>query len=258
MITEPVPDLTDLAFEGRNKEYGAYRLRKRYNRYVIVSLILGVIIFLTIVLVPLVYYLMDPVELVDDDFLYTIEYSEMEMPPVEDFSKYAQTFSQPEELPQQAPVVTDSAILEKEKPKEEPVQEQPRESNSSDSVSQPGGTGLGEGSEDDSGLALTADVRPEYPGGDYARLRFLSNNIRYPEEAIRKKVQGVVMVSLIVEKDGTVSNIRIVNGIGGGCDEEAVRVVSSMPRWTPAKRNGKPVRIILKMPVVFRIPGTPK
>ena len=66
------------------------------------------------------------------------------------------------------------------------------------------------------------------------------------------------MVSLIVEKDGTVSNIRIVNGIGGGCDEEAVRVVSSMPRWTPAKRNGKPVRIILKMPVVFRIPGTPK
>lgn len=257
MITEPVPDLTDLAFEGRNKEYGAYRLRKRYNRYVVISLVLGVVIFLSIVLVPMVYYLMDPVELVDDDFLYTIEYSEMEIPPVEDFSKYAQTFSQPEELPQQAPVVTDSAVLEKEKPREEPVQ-QPRETTSSDTVSQPGGTGLGDGSEDDSGLALTADVRPEYPGGDYARLRFLSNNIRYPEEAIRKKIQGVVMVSLIVEKDGGVSNIKIVNGIGGGCDEEAVRVVSSMPRWTPARRNGKPVRIILKMPVVFRIPGASK
>ena len=258
MIREPVSDLTDLAFEGRNKEYGAYRLRKRYNRYVIISLVVGVVIFLTIVLVPLAYYLMDPVELSDDDFLYTIEYSEMEMPPVEDFSKYAQTFSQPEELPEQAPVVTDSAILEQEKPKEEPVQEKPADPGPPDSVSQAGGSGLGEGSEDDSGLALTADVHPVFPGGDYARLRFLSNNIRYPDDAIRRKIQGVVMVSFIVEKDGGISNIRIVNGIGGGCDEEALRVVSSMPRWTPAKRHGKPVRIILKMPVVFRIPGTPK
>jgi protein TonB len=258
MIMDPVPDLTDLAFEGRNKEYGAYRLRKRYNRYVVISLLIGVIAFLTLVLVPLFYYLMDPVELQDDDFLYTLEYSEMEMPPVEDFSKYVQTLSQPEEKPQQAPVVTDSAILEQEKPKEEPENKPTEEISNTDTVSQPGGSGLGEGSEDDSGLALSADVRPEFPGGDYARLRFLSNNIRYPEEAIRKKIQGVVMVSLIVEKDGGISNIRIVNGIGGGCDEEAVRVVNSMPKWIPAKRNGKPVRIILKMPVVFRIPGAPK
>lgn len=252
-----IPDLNELAFERRNKEYGAYHLRKRYFRFLLISTIIGIIIAGFISLIPLVYYYFEPVPLLDDDYLFEAEYTvfndEHDWP-----EKMAYAAAKlPEEPKLQQPVVTDSVPPEKEKPKEEPPEVKPDEHPVHvDSSGQKSGSGLGQGTGDDGSVMVTADIHPQFPGGNDARLKFLRQNVRYPEEAVKKQIQGVVMTSFIVERDGTLSNIKIISGIGGGCDEEAIRVINTMPRWEPAKRNGKPVRIILKMPILFRIPGT--
>lgn len=256
MKQERIPDLTDLAFAGRNKDYGAYRLRKRYFRYLTIAFFTGTLLAAVLVIVPELYYYFEPVPLIDDDYLYEVEYSVMNVLPDEELNALAQAMVKPPEQ-QAVPVVTDSVVPEKEKPVEEkkpdtrvnPDQKQ-------DSANQQTGSGIGNGDGGETGVSVIADVRPQFPGGDESRLKFLRQNIQYPEEAIRKRIQGVVMTSFIIERDGSISNIRIIAGIGGGCDEEAIRVIRQMPRWEPAKRNGKVVRIILKMPILFRIPGT--
>ena len=87
------------------------------------------------------------------------------------------------------------------------------------------------------------EIMPEFPGGEAALLRFLQMNIRYPAEAVTKNIQGKVMVEFVVEKDGSISQPRVFKGIGGGCNEESLRVVKLMPKWKPAKQAGKFVRV---------------
>lgn len=97
---------------------------------------------------------------------------------------------------------------------------------------------------------------PSFPGGDYERQIFLSNNIKYPDLAARYKIQGVSCVSFIVDKNGEITNVKVLRGIGGGCDEEAVRVIKMMPRWSPGTQNGKPVRVLFNMPIYFKLSGS--
>ena len=99
---------------------------------------------------------------------------------------------------------------------------------------------------------------PEYPGGDDARIKFMVENIKYPEQAKKNGIQGVVFVSYVVEKDGKISNIKTIRGIGGGCDEEAERVISLMPNWKPGIQRGQPVRVQFNLPVRFSLDKTNK
>jgi len=96
---------------------------------------------------------------------------------------------------------------------------------------------------------------PDFPGGDAARMQFLRDNIKYPQIARESGIQGTVYVTFVVEKDGRVTDIRVLRGIGGGCDEEAIRVIKAMPRWTPGKQRGKPVRVQFNMPIKFTLQG---
>jgi protein TonB len=98
-----------------------------------------------------------------------------------------------------------------------------------------------------------AEVMPEFPGGDQALFDFVSKNVVYPEEAKDKEIAGRVLVSFVVEKDGSIGEVKVVQGIGGGCDEEAVRVVKAMPKWKPGKDKGKPVRVSYMMPFTFKL-----
>jgi protein TonB len=94
---------------------------------------------------------------------------------------------------------------------------------------------------------------PEYPGGDEARLNFLRNNIKYPQMAREAGIQGTVFVNFTVEKDGSITQVKIARGIGGGCDEEAIRVTKMMPKWKPGKQRGKEVRVSYNMPIKFTL-----
>ena len=97
------------------------------------------------------------------------------------------------------------------------------------------------------------EVNPEFPGGMEALIKYLSENIKYPEQAKKDKTQGKVYISFVVEKDGSVADAKVLRGIGGGCDEEALRVVNAMPNWTPGKQRNTPVRVQFNLPVAFKL-----
>ena len=94
---------------------------------------------------------------------------------------------------------------------------------------------------------------PEFPGGEKALYEYIKNNIRYPEVARTSGITGTVYVQFVVEKDGSISDVKVLRGIGGGCDEEAVRVVKSMPKWKPGKQRGQPVRVYYTLPIDFKL-----
>jgi protein TonB len=102
-------------------------------------------------------------------------------------------------------------------------------------------------------IFIIVEQNPEYPGGDEARLNFLRNNIKYPQMAREAGIQGTVYVSFVVEKDGSVTQVKILRGIGGGCDEEAIRVTRMMPKWKSGKQRGKEVRVSYNMPIKFTL-----
>lgn len=95
---------------------------------------------------------------------------------------------------------------------------------------------------------------PSFPGGDKARSEYISNNLKYPQTAIEKGVQGRVFVGFIVEPDGSISNVKVLRSLGSGCDEEAMRVIKSMPKWEPGKQGGQAVRVNYQIPVNFSLP----
>jgi protein TonB len=98
---------------------------------------------------------------------------------------------------------------------------------------------------------LIVEENPSYPGGDEARLTFLRKNMKYPQMAKESGIQGQVFVGFVVERDGSITQVKILRGIGGGCDEEALRVAKMMPKWNPGKQRGKAVRVSYNMPIKF-------
>ncbi|HEU4717791.1 MAG TPA: energy transducer TonB [Bacteroidia bacterium] len=100
-----------------------------------------------------------------------------------------------------------------------------------------------------------AEVMPQFPGGQSAFMLYLQQNIRYPADERKHHREGVVYVSFVVEKDGSITNVRCVKGVNGapGLSDEAVRVISAMPAWSPGSTNGKPVRVEVTQPVRFAL-----
>lgn len=94
---------------------------------------------------------------------------------------------------------------------------------------------------------------PEFAGGEKARNRFLAENITYPMSATLEGIQGTVYVSFTVDKTGNVTNVKLLQGIGGDCDAEAIRVIQLMPKWIPGTENGQPVDMIFNMPIYFKL-----
>lgn len=97
------------------------------------------------------------------------------------------------------------------------------------------------------------EVFPRFPGGNEALMRYLSNNLRYNSTAIEFGISGRVFISFVVQADGSISEVRILKGLGYGLDEEAIRVVKSMPRWIPGTQNGRPVAVAYNLPIQFSL-----
>lgn len=102
-------------------------------------------------------------------------------------------------------------------------------------------------------IQIAPEVDAEYPGGYEALMRFMAENIKYPKLAKESGISGKVYVTFVVEKDGSIGHVKIAREIGGGCGAEAVRVIKSMPKWTPGKQNGRPVRTSYTIPVNFEL-----
>lgn len=97
------------------------------------------------------------------------------------------------------------------------------------------------------------DVMPLPPGGMSGLMTFMSENLKYPEQAREKGIEGVVIVSFVIQKDGSIANPEILRGIGAGCDAEALRVVKSFPNWTPGEKGGKKVNTQMQLPIKYKL-----
>jgi len=102
-------------------------------------------------------------------------------------------------------------------------------------------------------IFMVVEQMPEYPGGIKSLYKYIGTNIRYPNIARENGVEGKVYVNFVVEPTGKVSNVKVLRGIGAGCDKEAIRVVKTMPAWTPGRQRGKPVRVSYNLPISFKI-----
>ena len=102
-------------------------------------------------------------------------------------------------------------------------------------------------------IFLVVEEMPSFPGGEAKMYGYIGKNIVYPRMAKESGISGRVFVGFVVEKDGSVTDVKILRGIGGGCDEEAIRVIKTMPKWKPGKQRGKAVRVAYRMPIKFTL-----
>lgn len=102
-------------------------------------------------------------------------------------------------------------------------------------------------------IFTVVETQPQFPGGEDSLYNFIYSNLRYPQSAMRYKLEGRVFITFVVEKDGSITNVKIKRDIGGGCGHEAKRVVEMMPKWIPGKQNGKPVKVQFNLPIIFKL-----
>lgn len=264
----------DLVFENRNKSYGAYELRRNYNRRLGRALLIASFFVIMLFFYPLIQQrfmsgdLSDP--FVQDQYDDSIVVS---LPPLKKpVEKQTSTASLSKPDPVKVkmkrfvePVAVSTPVTENP-PTIAELQGSTIASQNSDGVESTAslsaaasGNGTGSGVADASGdgseivVPDLLEKYPEFPGGMSAFMKFLRKNLRYPERAAEAGVGGKVLVSFVVEKDGRLTDIRIVRGIGFGCDEEAARVLKKSPAWEPGIQNNRQVRVLYTIPLHFQL-----
>lgn len=261
--------LNDMIFEGRNKLYGAYYLRKIYDDYVLRAMAIAIFGFASVVFGPILWELVKPEPEVVEQEIVTVDPKMIEPPPIDPKTP------PPPPLPAAPPppkistirfvppeVVPDEEVTE-DPPKQEEmkkavagaetVQGDPNADPTELSMDQVG-TGTGEviGAPPEPEPEFTfVEQNPEPPGGDLQS--YFAKNIRYPQKAINAEIEGKVFVTFVVTSDGSVDDVKLLKGIGYGCDEEALRVVKSMPSWTPGKNGGRAVKVRMNIPIIFKL-----
>lgn len=102
-------------------------------------------------------------------------------------------------------------------------------------------------------IFIVVEQMPTYPGGMRELYSFISKQMNYPSKARKMGVEGRVTISFVIDKDGSIINIKLLRGIGSGCDKEAIRVLSKMTKWNPGKQRGKPVKVRMTIPITFKL-----
>jgi len=262
-------DLLDLIFEGRNKDYGAYELRKQYNRRLTKAL---VITFGGLFLIFLTSFLVNAAK---DRNKGEVQVQEVQLTDIKQEEKNEPPPPPPPKPPEPPKVemakftppkiVKDEEVKEDEKPPEMEKLEDTKIGNvNQEGIKDEGivappvddGKGVVEApkkDEEDYDKTFTkVEIESEYPGGSGAWLRYLNKNFRYPQEAIDNEIQGTVVVQFIVDKEGVVSDVEAVSG-PQELRDEAIRVIKKSGKWTPAVQNGRQVKSYKKQPIVFKL-----
>jgi len=262
--------LNDIVFEGRNKLYGAYALRKGYGQTMQRSVLLGVTLFLLMVMLPNLYATLVP-EPKKDDIIFELEFKDVTImpdvkpvpPPVEEIVKPVEktvkstyfevvqdNLANEDYTP---PTVDDLANAKPAQQTNDGVEGFENVTPPVESVSPNKGNEVDLKPATDSEIFNFVEQKPEFNGGNEAMTSFLQKNLRYPSNASRAGIQGKVFVQFTVGSDGRIENVKAIKGIGFGCDEEAERVIKLMPAWKPGKQSGVPVKVRFTMPIVFQM-----
>jgi protein TonB len=252
---EKAPTFDDIVFELRNKEYGAYRLRKKYNRNVIIGALIGIIILCTAVITPHIY-----AKAMEHKKAREERQVEMVM---ENLDQPTEQVAPPPPPPPPAeaaqvnryvpPVVVDSV-----KP-EDNVQLMTADQASVSVVNEEYVEAVEEVKEEvqeqeaEPEPFVVVEEMPMFPGGEAALLDYIGQHTNYPEVAKENNIQGKVIVRFCVTAKGTVSQISVLKGVDPELDKEAVRVVSTLPEFKPGKQGGKPVPVWYMVPITFTL-----
>lgn len=252
----------DIVFEGRNKIYGAYELRKSNNKTTVKALIIGSVIFSLAVAAPLIVSLIPKTEeaVVENK----IKLTKIKLPPKQeevkpntppppppppkvDQVKFVKpVVAKTEEITEDPPKIVD---LDKKKIGSETIKGDP---DAVLTVDEPVGKGpVAEIVQEDNNVYNTAgiEVKPDFPGGIEKFYKFVGNNYKTPEE---EGLKGKVYVTFVVEKDGSLTDIKVLRDIGYGTGAEAIRVLKKCPKWTPGEQNGKKVRVLYSLPITIQ------
>ena len=273
----------DLVFADKNKEFGAYTIRqtsdRRHNMVVLYTLVgLVIIVILVIGLSKWSDYRAEQraLELAQErEQMMAAQLAEQQNEPEPEPEVEEQKFEQPEiEVPEEVLAtvqVTQIAIVDADKVKNEVMD---MDAQKEDNTAR--GVVTQEGSDDadkfkavqeqvvvkepepevkpkEEEIFVAVEQAAEFPGGQGALMKWLSNNIRYPESAQQNDIQGRVIVKFVVEKDGSIGAATILKGVDKDLDREALRVVKRMPKWQPGKNNGVAVRSYFNLPVTFKL-----
>jgi protein TonB len=265
---------TELVFAGRNQAYGAYKLRQGTGKRNVISIIAVVCLIIACQVGLTIKKAADAEAAKRAAMNQAVELSKLEQPKKAEV-KQKQVKVEPEKVVEQvkssikftAPVIKKDSEV---KPEDElKTQDQIMETK----------TAIGsfdvKGNDDVNGEVLKAkeviaqpeppkheeeskvfdvvEQMPSFPGGNGALLEYLATHVKYPVVAQENGVQGRVIVSFVVERDGSITDVRVVRSVDPSLDREAARVVSSMPRWTPGKQNGSAVRVKYNVPVMFKL-----
>ncbi len=250
----------DIVFEGKNKTYGAYELRKSNTKTTVRALIIGAVLFSVLVAAPLIMSLL-PDSSGDDDSLDT-KIVTMKLPPKKEEPK--KDLPPPPPPPPKVdqvkfvkPVVAKAEEVTEEPPKITEIKDKKLGNETikgdpdADLTVDPVGTGPSAEVEEDNSIYNTAgiEVKPDFPGGMEKFYKFVGNNYQTPEE---DGLKGKVYVTFVVEKDGSLTDIKVIRDIGYGTGKEAIRVLNKCPKWTPGEQNGKKVRVLYSLPITIQ------
>lgn len=240
-------DLADIVFENKNKEYGAYDLKKKYVRNLAVAFSVTIFIALIFTGYSLAYkfYSIKEVALPRGVVYEPTSISIEDIIPPE-IQKPVEKIEPTVEKLNDTPIISDTVRQTAQNIVEEPVEEKKEEIQEQDSSGGGGRHGVANGS-----LTVPIQRWPEFPGGEKALATFMQQNIRHQVLAKTKRVKGVVVVSFVVKRDGRVGDIRIIRSLSPEIDEECIRVVSAMPLWKPAISGGRPIEIVHNLPFTF-------
>jgi len=250
----------DIVFENRNKEYGAYLLRKLYSRNVVVSLGITLLAIVFVVAYPVIARLIREAnpEPVKEIIHSTVNLDQpppimpnqppppkVEVPPpVKTIIKFLppKVVDKEPEVQEEMPTIEEIKVVD--------TGPETQEGTGDVVFTEPVKADTGE---DPNQIFLVVEQPPEFPGGMQALYTYLNKTMRYPAQARRMGIEGSVYVSFVVDAEGKINDVQVIKGIGAGCDEEAKRVVSLLPPWKPGKQRGRPVKVRFTLPIKFKL-----
>jgi periplasmic protein TonB len=252
------PRFDDIVFEDRNKEYGAYSIRKKYKPTVIVAIIIGSIILATAVIVPYLRASANANIIVREEKNVQIEMQNLDAPtdvvapPPPPPPPPTATVAASKYV---APVVVDSVKPEETVKLMSAAEAEQTVVNEDVSLVEDVVVVQEEVKEEEAPTEVFVIVEemPSFPGGETEMMTFINNNIKYPEIAKENNIQGRVFLRFCVTYKGTVEQISVLKGVDPALDAEAMRVVSLLPAWKPGKQGGKPVNVWFQLPITFQL-----
>lgn len=264
------PQWLEILFEGKNKRYGAYQLRDDSSNRHIKSLIVVIVLGLAAIFLP---NIIENMILSQNTVAQDEAFTQTEFNTTEEQKKPDQP--QEMDIPQETQVIlaksimlTEATVVDDKDIQDQNLAQANDALKDIDAViaTKTVETGVTDGSgfnpddykqvvetttPEEEKVYTWVQVKPSYPGGEEARLKWLRENLEYPQQAVADEIQGLVQVGFVVEKDGSITNVKVVQSAHSTLDREAVRLVKAMPKWIPGKQNGNTVRAYFTQPIRF-------